>query len=245
MRDPDNTIIFGGIKHTPNVRMLSDMDEVVYDHQWLKKTDDGELYYMYRDLYLSEDDHGIMAEYDLRYDITIIPAGMLGEEFIKTAGHFHPVVPGTMVSYPEVYQVLEGEATYLLQHDDSTDVSDVIVIRASKGNVVVIPPDYGHITINTSSEELKMANWVCTSFSSIYGPIQEKKGAAYYLLKDGFVKNPSYSSVADIRYLKPHEMPEFGLFHGKDMYELIRNPEKLRFLSKPQEFMGILSTLIS
>ncbi|MBP2030722.1 glucose-6-phosphate isomerase [Methanohalophilus levihalophilus] len=241
----DNKITFGGKKHTPNVRMLSDMDEVVYDRKWLENAEDRELYYMYRDLYLTEDDHTVISEYDLRYDITIIPAGMLGDEYIKTAGHFHPVVPGTIIAYPEVYQVLEGEATYLLQHDDSTDVSDVVVIRASKGDIVVIPPDYGHITINASSEDLKMANWVCTSFSSIYRPIQEKAGAAYYLLKDGFVRNPSYNSAAEIRYVKPRELPEFGLVHGKDMYELVKDPEKLRFLTRPQEFMGSLSRLIS
>ncbi|MDK2891738.1 glucose-6-phosphate isomerase family protein [Methanohalophilus sp.] len=241
----DNTIIFGGIKYAPNVRMLSDMDKVLYDREWLKTAENRELYYMYRDLFLTEDDHNTMKMYDLRYDITIIPTGMLGREFIKTAGHFHPMVPGTTITYPEVYQVLEGKATYLLQYDDSADVSDVIVVRASKGDIVVIPPDYGHVTINASSEDLKMANWVCRSFSSIYDPIQEKRGAAYYLLKDGFVKNPSYSSVADIRYLKPREMPEFGLFHGKDMYDLINDPDKLRFLTKPQEFMESLYSLIN
>ena len=44
---------------------------------------------------------------------------MLGSEYVKTVGHYHPPVPGTDVSYPEIYQVLDGSATYLLQKVES------------------------------------------------------------------------------------------------------------------------------
>jgi glucose-6-phosphate isomerase len=225
--------------------MLHEMEMVVYDRKWLKNTPDRELYYMYRDLYHTKTDHAIITKYDLRYDITVIPPGMLGEEFVKTAGHFHPCVPGTPVHYPEVYQVLEGEATYLMQHQDEGVVSDVVVVRASKGDIVVIPPGYGHITINASSKDLKMANWVCASFSSRYEPIREKGGGAYYMLRKGFVRNPSYAAVPEIRYKKPRDIPEFGLYSGKDMYELVRDHKKLCFLTEPQKFTGIFSDLTS
>ncbi|MHC1624410.1 MAG: glucose-6-phosphate isomerase family protein, partial [Methermicoccaceae archaeon] len=112
-----------------------------------------EIYYMFRDLYLSRKDRDTLIDHNLRYDITIIPPAMLGCEYVKTAGHYHPNVPGTDVSYTELYEVLSGEGTYLLQRrqgEQDTELEDVIVVKASEGDKVLIPPGYGHITINAS-----------------------------------------------------------------------------------------------
>ena len=110
---------FGGKRREPDIRRLSDMREVVFDQSWLATAEDFELYYMYRDLFLSRGDGEKLREQNLRYDITIIPPGMLGREYIKTAGHYHPLVPGGSVTYPELYEVLEGKALYLLQRPGS------------------------------------------------------------------------------------------------------------------------------
>ncbi len=236
-----NMLHFGGIDRVADVRMLYDMAEVIYDREWLKDSENFELYYMYRHLSLNEQDLEIMNSRHLRYDITVIPPAMLGCEFIKTAGHYHPEVPGARVSYAEVYQVLEGEATYLLQKHTGDVIEDVVVVKASKGEVVLIPPGYGHITINASEDVLKMANWVSCEFSSMYDPIREMQGAAYYLLKDGFIENPFYRDHPDIRFLSPVEVPEFGLCHGKDMYELVNDIERLEFLNHPQDFGDVLN----
>ena len=125
----DRTLTFGGKTQEPAIRMLSDMSAVLLDPDILQAGDRG-LYYMYRDLALSNKDREIMQEHGLRYDITIIPPAMLGREYIKTEGHYHPTVPGTDISYPEVYEVLSGEAHYLLQKRDAVGVSDVVLIKA-------------------------------------------------------------------------------------------------------------------
>jgi|GEM_PF-2282682 glucose-6-phosphate isomerase len=40
----------------------------------------------------------------------------MGLEFVKTCGHYHPPVnPKLRYTYPEMYEVLEGDAHYLLQ----------------------------------------------------------------------------------------------------------------------------------
>lgn len=99
-----------------------------------------------------------MREFGLRYDITVIPPAKFGKEYVKTAGHYHPKAPKSDVSYTEIYQVLEGSATYLLQKAGRKGrVLDVAVVEAEKGDIVFIPPDYGHITINRSDKVLKMA----------------------------------------------------------------------------------------
>jgi len=62
----------------PDIRWLYDMKDVLYDQEWAASAENTELYYMYRDLYLSRADRDRLREQGLRYDITIIPPLMLG-----------------------------------------------------------------------------------------------------------------------------------------------------------------------
>ena len=244
------TLKFGDKVTVADVRKLHDMEDVVFDREWFERIDErnSDMYYMFRDLAKSDADLEIIKSHHLRYDITRIPPGMLGSEYIKTVGHYHPQVPGTDVSYPEIYQVLEGSATYLLQKVEPGEediVLDAAVIKAEKGDLVLVPPGYGHVTINASEKILEMANWVCRDFSSVYEPIKRLSGAAYFLLKDGFAKNPLYKDIPSIRYTAPLSFDEFGLDSGENMYDLISNNEsRLRFLTAPQDFMGFLAGVL-
>ena len=224
--------------------MLHDMDVVIYDTTWLEATANFELYYMYRNMYKTKAESDIIGKHNLRYDITVIPPNMLGQEYVKTAGHYHPTVPGTDMSYTEVYHVIEGEATYLLQRTDNGKVTDVVVIKAQAGDNVIVPPNYGHITINASDKTLKMANWVCGEFTSIYEPIRKLSGGAYYLLDTGFIQNPKYDNVPPIRYLEPTNYPEFGFVKGEDMYSLVDDIDKLKFLTSPQDFSDLFRKIL-
>ncbi|WP_300998894.1 glucose-6-phosphate isomerase family protein [Methanoculleus sp.] len=44
------------------------------------------------------------------------------------------------IGYPELYQVLAGEALYLLRR---SDLSDIVAVAARAGEFVPIPPGYG------------------------------------------------------------------------------------------------------
>ncbi len=227
---------FGTKRVKPAVRMLFDMNDVIYDREWLGSMNNIELYYMYRELSLSRNDALMMKEHNLRYDITVIPPRMLGCEFVKTAGHYHPKIAGTSVTFPEIYEVLSGEAQYLLQKPEDDKINDVILMKAAVGDKVIIPPGYGHLTVNSSNKVLKMANWVARDFESIYAPIKEKGGGAYFILDKGLVKNPRYDSVPEIRLLKPPGIKELGLQKNREMYGLVRDIGNLEFLTKPQEY---------
>ncbi len=175
----------------PDIRRVSDMKEVIYDKEWLESTEDFDAYYMYR---------GVDKKNGLRYDITEMPFEMFGKEYPKTKGHYHPG------DYGEIYQVLEGRAIYLLQ---DRNLEDIVAIETKAGEVAIIPPGYGHITINPGPEKLKMANWVSPEFDSMYEPILEKKGAAYFYTKEGWVKNEKYGDIPEIREENPEkELPE-------------------------------------
>lgn len=175
-------------KRRPDIRYLYDMEEVLYDQKWAKAAPNFELYYMYRSL---------KKKNDLRYDITIIPPRMLGKEFVKTKGHEHSK------KYGEVYVVLEGQAIYLLQRCKKNKIEDVYTVRARKGESVVIPPYYGHITINPSKKELIEGNWLCEKCKNIYTLFEKKQGACYYYLKNGWIKNKNYGLVPKLRFKRP------------------------------------------
>jgi glucose-6-phosphate isomerase len=235
---------FGSNRVKAHVRMLSDMKDIIYDRDWFSRTENVELYYMYRDLSLSKKDSLLIKEHGLRYDITVIPPRMLGCEYVKTAGHYHPLVPGTKVTFPEIYEVLHGEAHYLLQKPDGEGIKDVILIKANEGDKVIIPPGYGHLTINASHKVLKMANWVADDFESIYPPIKEKRGGAYFVLETGNVINKNYDHVPELRFFEPTNIKELGLQKNKELYGLVRSIEKLEFLKKPHEHKWIFEKIL-
>lgn len=244
----DKALIFGNRKFTPAIRKLYDMKDVIYDKDWLCNAENLELYYMYRDLYLTIEDYQTIKEHGLRYDITIIPPRMLGCEYVKTAGHYHPsVAVGSDITYPELYEVLSGEAHYILQKVTSDDkAEDVILIEAVQGDKVLIPPNYGHITINASNKVLEMANFVERNFQSIYEPMKLKGGGAYFeLIGKKIVKNMNYSYVPEIRSVKPSSecIPE--LKRSRTSYSLIRDmPDFLECLIKPSAYAELFSKVV-
>lgn len=173
----------------PDIRFLNDMKEVLYDQKWARKAPNLELYYMYR---------GLKRKNGLRYDITVVPARLLGQEFAKTKGHEH------FNNYGELYIVLRGKAIYLMQKYQNNQIKDVYAVKAKKGDVAIIPPHYGHVTINPSEKEtLETANWLDEKSGHVYDLINIKQGACYYYTKKGWIKNKKYAKVPKLRFAKP------------------------------------------
>jgi glucose-6-phosphate isomerase len=202
----------------------------------------GPLYYMYRDVARTGEDRAWLTSLDLRFDITVIPPRSLGGEYVKTLGHYHPADPsGT--GYPEVYEVLAGEAHYLIQTPDCTDV---ILIGARAGDVVVVPPGYGHVTINPSKRlVLEMANIVSSRFLSEYRGYEARHGAAYFELEaEGLVKNPAYPEPSRLRLVQaPRVAPVTGTITDP-LYDLItRRAPILGFLNHPDQYDALFCDL--
>src|SRR3989344_1097952 len=175
-------------KLTPDVRHLDEVRMVMADQEFAKTAENAELYKMYRK---------IKVENSLRYDVTVIPPRMFGNEFVKTKGHIHAGF------YGEVYIVLEGEGIYFAQKGDENKIEDVFAIKAKQGDVIVIPAGYGHVTINPSDKELKTANWVAENDKGNFEPFERNQGACYYYLKSGWVKNSNYKSVPELKFEEP------------------------------------------
>lgn len=222
----------GDIELEYSIRKLLDMKEVIYDQEWLKnQKENPDLYYMYRNL-VREEDKSLYQNHKIRFDITIIPPRNLGKERVKTAGHFHPEIKENY-SYPEAYEVMAGKGLYLLQKETrNNEPIEIIIVKAKAGDQVLIPPGYGHITINPSKREtLIMNNLVSSEFSSIYQPIKERQGAAYLYLKDDqWIKNPEYQKEVLVQKKKAKKIDK------KPFYlSFLQKPEEWSFLNKPWE----------
>ena len=228
--------IWSGSLPVPSVRTAEDMENVfaVRPSNHDPKTP---LYYMYRDLYQTHGDHTWLERHHLRYDITRIPPGLINGEYTKTKGHYHPK-NAAGIPYPEVYEVLSGSAYYLLQKRDHTDV---ILVPAHAGDTVLIPPGYGHVTINPAPDELVMANLVSTDFASEYGEINAMHGAAYYYMKrEGWMPNTNYGDPIPMHVILPLPLPELGLTEGRSLYEMVGTCDTLDVMNRPEEFLDVI-----
>ena len=216
----------------PDLRTGADMQCVMYNHKNCTLDPEMVCYEMYRDRYATEQDHTWLKEHDLRYDITLIYPHIICGEYNKTKGHYHPICSDEM-TYPELYEVVSGRAIYLLQ---KADLSDIIAVYAEAGEAVLIPPDFGHVTINPSdTEPLIMVNIVSSRFTSIYGDYEYRIGAAYYYLADKtFVQNNAYpASIPKLRKIGARNINKLDGFPKTSIYSIIGNEKVAAFFNDP------------
>ena len=132
---------------------------------------------------------------------------------------------------------MDGIAHFLLQ---TKKLDDVVLIEAQQGDIIVIPPGYGHVTINpTPDQTLTMSNLVSTAFTSEYAGYDHMHGAAYYELTGGIVqKNPAYPQIPPVRRMKNIQsiLSDFG--DGTTLYDFIGNDRIAQLLNHPEDYTG-------
>lgn len=235
----------------PEQRLFSEAKSFFRDPNVKVKND--LLYLMYRNVRRKDDDKLLIAN-DIRYDLTVIFPGALGEEYNKTIGHYHPLKTNTQVSFPEVYEVIYGNAKMIIQELNwrSKQLNNVYFVNAKEGDKIVIPSKenfaYGHTTINATNNFLILANIQERSFKSDYSEYLNKRGASYYLLniKEGgtFEKNLKYNfALKPIKLTPVENSPELCLSKHNPLYlNLIKNIDTFkRYLTFPENYLTILS----
>lgn len=94
---------------------------------------------------------------ELRYDLTKLLPGR------HTLGHFHAP------KLPELFEVLSGQAVFLMQKDEKT-----YAIEAKENEKVVILTDFGIRTVNPSgSEILIISNWINDKVKNEYDTFKD------------------------------------------------------------------------
>lgn len=232
-------LFFDGVPVEPTLRTSEEMKDVFSGE--VAEADEI-IYLMHRNL--CNNAHAwMMVQYNVRYDVTVIFPRMLGNEFAKTLGHYHSV--SKEISYPEVYEVLAGKAHFLLQKVGGNHVEDAVVLEAGEGEAVIVPPGYGHVTINPTNEIVVVSDLQSASTKADYGPIKKLHGAAYFETRGGFVKNPNYTNHA-LRIIKAGGIKEKYLGAKRPIYTIfVTSPEKFSFLNNPEKFAQMMEESIA
>lgn len=149
-----------------------------------------------------------------RKNITIWQSGLVGEEYIKTYGHYH------VSDFLETYEILFGVGIILLQErkigekgmpiDDEVEYIKAIFVKS--GSIVQIPKNAGHLAVNTGDSWLVMVDNSPVNLEkktevewpthADYEPIKKLRGFSYYVVNKNnepfFIKNPNYKNTPDI-----------------------------------------------
>lgn len=111
----------------------------------------------------------------LNFGTTILYPGKVGSEYYLTKGHYH-----LRDEASEVYLGLKGEGMILLQ----SKTGNVKVESLKAGEVVYVPPKWGHRTINVGNEKLIFFFVYPADAGHDYGTIEEQ-GFSKIVVEEG------------------------------------------------------------
>jgi len=224
-------VLLTGLKHSDlHVRRLSELKPVLYDRSYCRIPYlEVPVYEIHRNCCDDEARQHLLS-HGLRYDVTIMPPLLLGEEYVKTFGHYHQP-HGEEGSPPEIFEVLEGEALFLAQKERFGKTAQVFLWTVKEGERILMSSDYGHVMINASGRQLVVGNLIAQNCVQMYDPYIRRRGAAFYVLTGmRLVKNPRYPEAREIQTAKVDAHPI--LESGPSLVEtFMKNPDQLRFLN--------------
>jgi glucose-6-phosphate isomerase len=139
-------------------------------------------------------------------NVTVLEAGTVGGEYIKTYGHYH------IGELDETYWFSAGEGVVLQQKLLDPSKPDVVeefkAIPVKAGDSVYMPPGYGHLMVNTGNIWLVMVDDSPVEGASDsasmpghadYEMVKQMHGFAYYVVeRDGapaLMANARYTEV--------------------------------------------------
>jgi glucose-6-phosphate isomerase, archaeal len=133
----------------------------------------------------------------LRYELTAMRGRPNAWEAAKTLGHVHVSPPGSTLGYPEVVEVLHGEAGFLIQDlaldEDGPRSRRAWLVRARPGDWVVLPPDLAHVTLDLGAGPLVFSDVIDRRARGIYAGVAAARGFGWYIAADGGLRpNPRY-----------------------------------------------------
>ncbi len=226
----------GRLRLDTQARRMAQMEAVLLEPH--ARPSDDELYWIGR-LHDDACPEPVLARAHLAFAFVLVPPLKVGREYAKTQGHYHPAMPGSRMSYPEVYTHYYGRLYLLMQRREAgqaAHLDDCVLIDLQPGQSIMVPPGYAHILINPSNQPALMAGLYCPDFTANYAPIRNLAGAAYYLVdEDGHERSlvneryahaPALQRLVDVtgtRFAPPDgDRPLWSSFqHAPDCYRIL------------------------
>lgn len=157
-----------------------------------------------------KEDEDIFASTGMNYDILMLPAGLMGVEFIRSHIFYSCQERTSGVAISEIVEVVSGELTVLLQKnmpkeelDFETRVSEGLVVKLKEGEKFMVPQNYYYIFINTKEQPVVFSRFYKEGNICDYSQLRKEQGLAYYAIrknaKQEIVLNPRYREIPKIK----------------------------------------------
>lgn len=210
-----------------------------------------ELYSVYYIESAPPEAQALLDRWGLTYSPVMLAPGDIGGEFIKTSGHYHPTMPGSSLTYPEIYTGLYGTLLLFLHKRNPANPRtplDCALVALMPGISVMVPPNYAHVLINATSEPALMAGLYSTAFKPDYTEVNQLRGLAYYIMRGSsgyrIENNPCYMQPPVLEYIEQVQGSRFESIEelGVPVWTAFaRNPDKYALLtdsSAAEAFFG-------
>lgn len=182
-----------------------------------------------------------LKQRNLLYGAMIFEQGIVGEEPVRSQGHVHAISPSCGYSTCEVYEIWSGSAYIYMQEKDTDEAGKCYAIYAKEGEVVIVPPNWVHATINADIEKpMLFGAWCVRDYGFDYKGVRSHKGIAYFpKVRNGkiiFESNPNYlESSLEIKNARNYN--DFNLKTGIPIYtQYERNHELFEFVYHPNVY---------
>ncbi len=202
------------------------------------------LYRIYRNA-CKNADCSAFSRRNLRYDLTVLPAKTLADAHpTRTIGHLHRHGPHQHLPYPELYEVIEGTALFIMENKTHTAVRCAYL---SAGEKIIIPPGDGHITVNASqTQPLVVANiFTATPDVADYSFFKDRRGPSWEpRWKSGaitMIQNPRARSGVRCQWVTP-KIPSRIIPPNEKIYAaFLKHPTAFDFLRNPEHYKPLLA----
>ena len=194
-------------------------------------------YRMLNGVRAEQDTH--LADRELRYELTAMSGAAIGWEAAKTAGHVHVRPADGDLGYPEIVEVLHGEAGFLIQdlsvRPEGPHSSKAWLVRARAGDWVVLPPELAHVTVDLGAGPLVFSDVIDRRAAGVYSDVADAQGFSWYVGAGGELR-------ANERYERPPRLEECEATEwsgpaGGSLYSAFRDdPASFSWLSEPTRF---------
>jgi len=158
--------------------------------------------------------HMVRGGKNLR-NITIWEPGKVGNEYIKTYGHYH------VGDISETYWIVYGEGITIAQkrvvgsdgEPVDEEIEEIRIVKVKAGEAVFMPRGWAHASVNIGKTFFATADDSPVNFEDVdpsslpghadYEPIKKMRGMAYYIIEEKgqptLVKNPAYKKVPEVK----------------------------------------------
>jgi glucose-6-phosphate isomerase len=187
-----------------------------------------------------EKDRPALQKRNLLFGVVTYAAGRLGKEPIRSQGHAHAVSPSCNCSTPEVYEIWRGRAVILMQESLADDPGRCVAVEAAPGDVVVVPPAWGHATISADPDQpLTFGAWCVRDYGYEYDGVRRHGGLAYFpILTEGdtgiqWRRNPAYYH-RELIEKEPADYSGLSIDPDVPIYrQFEQDPDRFLFVSEP------------